>query len=67
MSQLNTAGKLAYSINEFCEAVSIGRNKTYLEIKEGRLKTVKIGRRTVIRREDAEAWLNSMEEMQEGA
>lgn len=67
MSQLNTAGKLAYSINEFCDAVSIGRNKTYIEIKEGRLKTVKIGRRTVIRREDAEAWLNNMEEMQEGA
>ncbi len=67
MSQLNNAGKLAYSINEFCEAVSIGRNKTYLEIKEGRLKTVKIGRRTVIRRDDAEAWLNSMEEMQEEA
>lgn len=67
MSQTNTAGKLAYSINEFCEAVSIGRNKTYIEIKEGRLKTVKIGRRTVIRREDAEAWLNSMEDMQEGA
>lgn len=67
MSQTNTAGKLAYSINEFCEAVSIGRNKTYIEIKEGRLKTVKIGRRTVIRREDAEAWLNSLEEVQEDA
>lgn len=67
MTPAQTTGKLAYTINEFCDAVGIGRNKTYIEIKEGRLKTVKIGRRTVIRRDDAEAWLNSLQEVQEGA
>ena len=40
--------KLAYSIAEAANAISIGRSKLYELIAEGRLETRKIGKRTVI-------------------
>lgn len=40
--------KLAYSIAEAANAISIGRSKLYDLIAEGRLETRKIGKRTVI-------------------
>jgi excisionase family DNA binding protein len=48
----------AYSIPTFCHLFSIGRTLTYAEIKAGRLKIAKIGRRTLIPAEAAMAWLN---------
>lgn len=39
---------LAYSITEACHVSSIGRTRLYALIKEGRLKTRKIGKRTLI-------------------
>jgi len=52
--------KKAYSISELSNVVSLGRTKLYEEIKEGRLKTRKVGRRTLITAQDADAWLNSL-------
>lgn len=46
----------AYSIDSFCRAYSIGRTLAFAEMKAGRLKARKAGRRTLILREDAEAW-----------
>ncbi len=40
--------KLAYSIPEAANAISIGRSKLYELIAEGRVETRKIGKRTVI-------------------
>ena len=40
--------KLAYSITEAANAISIGRSKLYELIAEGRIETRKIGKRTVI-------------------
>ena len=40
--------KLAYSIREACDASSLGRTTIYGHIKAGRLKTVRIGGRTVV-------------------
>lgn len=40
--------KLAYSIKEACSASSLGRTTLYAHIKSGRLKTVKVGGRTLI-------------------
>ena len=40
--------KLAYSIAEAANAISIGRSKLYELIAEGRIETRKIGKRTVI-------------------
>lgn len=47
---MNTSepAKLAYSIAEAADAISIGRSKLYTLIAEGRVETRKIGKRTVI-------------------
>lgn len=52
--------KLAFSIAEVIECTSVRRTKLYEEIKQGRLKTLKVGRRTIIPREALIAWLNSL-------
>jgi excisionase family DNA binding protein len=45
------------SIAEFCEQYGPGRTKTYEELKSGRLRARKIGKRTIITEDDAEDWL----------
>jgi excisionase family DNA binding protein len=49
-------GPRAFSIEEFCQRFGIGRTSVYREIKLGRLRARKIGRRTVILEDDAEDW-----------
>lgn len=58
---------LAYSIPDFCRATGTSRSKTYEEIKSGRLRAVKLGARTLIRKPDAQAWLDSLTEERESA
>jgi excisionase family DNA binding protein len=60
MLEFQDGGKLALSIPEFCAAVGIGRSRTYNEIKAGRLRILKCGRRTLISREAVTAWLSSL-------
>ena len=40
---------MLYSINETAEALRLGRTSIYNFIKLGRLKTVKLGRRTLVK------------------
>ena len=47
-----------YTIQQFSSAFGIGRSKAYLEISSGRLRTFKVGGRTLIAGEDAIAWRN---------
>ena len=51
---------IAYSIKEFVKAFGIGRSKFYEEVKAGRIKTRKVGSRTLVAAVDAEAWLKSL-------
>ena len=51
------AAPAAFSIADFAAHYGIGRTLTYAEIGAGRLRTCKVGRRTIIAREDADAWL----------
>jgi excisionase family DNA binding protein len=60
MSQSQDFEKLALSIPEFCTAVGIGRSRTYEEIKAGRLRILKCGRRTLIAREAVTEWLGQL-------
>ena len=55
--------KLAYSINEFAETSSLSRTKIYIEIKKGRLKARKLGKRTIITLSDATAYFNLLPEL----
>jgi len=42
---------LATTVNEAAKALSLGRTSIYALIKEGRLETVKLGRRTLVKAE----------------
>jgi excisionase family DNA binding protein len=59
-TETHTAPKRAYSVDEFCQAHGIGRNRAYQEIEAGRLRVAKVGRRTLIPVDEAEAWLRSL-------
>ena len=51
-----------YDIRTFCAAHSVSRSFAYLEIKAGRLKRFKLGKRTLISREAAETWRRACEQ-----
>ena len=55
-----THSRRAFSIREFCRQYSVGRTNAYQEIAAGRLRAVKVGRRTLITHDDAEAWLAAL-------
>lgn len=59
--------KVAYTVEEFCTLYGIGRSFAYEEMKAGHLRIRKAGRRTLILRVDAEAWLSSLPEASAGA
>lgn len=52
--------KLAFSIAEFCRRFGVGRTKVYEEVRQGRLRARKIGRRTIITKDDADDWLQQL-------
>jgi excisionase family DNA binding protein len=54
------AQQRAMSLAEFCGRYGPGRTKAYEEIKSGRLRAVKCGKRTLVTEDDAEAWLRSL-------
>jgi excisionase family DNA binding protein len=57
----------AFPISEFCRLYGIGRTKAYAEIAAGRLRALKVGRRTLIIYDAAEAWLASRPELRPAA
>ncbi|MET3968070.1 helix-turn-helix domain-containing protein [Bradyrhizobium sp. S3.9.1] len=52
------------SIAAFCQCYGVGRTKAYEELKSGRLRGRKIGRRTIIIEDDAEDWLRRLPAME---
>jgi excisionase family DNA binding protein len=48
------------SIEQFYRRYGIGRTKTYEEIRDGRLRAHKVGKRTIIIEDDAEDWLGRL-------
>jgi excisionase family DNA binding protein len=50
----------AMSIDQFRTRYGVGRTTTYEEIKSGRLRARKCGKRTIITEDDAEAWLQRL-------
>lgn len=54
--------KRSYDISELKAAGGPGRTVAYAEIRSGRLKARKIGRRTVVLAEDLDAYLASLPE-----
>ena len=50
----------AMSLSQFCERYGPGRTKAYEELKSGRLRARKIGKRIIIAEDDAEDWLRRL-------
>jgi excisionase family DNA binding protein len=53
----------ALTLKDFCDAYRLCREKAYQEIRAGRLRAVKLGRKTLILRPDADAWAASLPEL----
>jgi excisionase family DNA binding protein len=52
--------KRAYTVEEFCKAYNIGRTSFYGEVKDGRIQPRKLGKKTLVLREEAERWLREL-------
>jgi excisionase family DNA binding protein len=57
---MDTSPHLAFSIDQLAKAVSIGRTRIYQEIKAGRLRPLKCGRRTLVSAAEAQRWLEEL-------
>ena len=58
--RLESIQQRAMSVDEFCRRYRVGRTTTYQEIKEGRLRARKVGKRTIIGDTDVEEWFRRL-------
>lgn len=63
----NPSDIVAYSIDAAAKASHTGRTKLYAEIKAGRLRAIKLGKRTLVTAEALSEWLNSLPAIGENA
>jgi excisionase family DNA binding protein len=54
------AEKIAYSVAEVSQLISVGRTTIYGAIKNGDLRTNKIGRRTLVTATSLQMWMDSL-------
>lgn len=52
--------KRALTVAEFCRCYRLGRTSFYQQVRLGRLKVRKIGTRSLVAIEDAEAWFQGL-------
>jgi len=52
--------KEAFCVREFCTRYGICRDTFYSEVKRGRLRALKLGKKTVVLKRDAETWEQSL-------
>ena len=53
----DTHTRLAWPIDQASHRAGIGRTKLYEEIAAGEIKTIKVGRRTLVPESELQAWL----------
>jgi excisionase family DNA binding protein len=51
---------LAFTVEEASQVSRIGRNQLYLSVQTGALRARKLGKKTLILRDDLRAWLESL-------
>lgn len=59
MENGNYLNRRAYRVDEFCEAFRISRTTFYEELKKEAITIFKVGKRTLVSVEAAEAWINT--------
>ena len=62
MDAMESGHKAAFTVNEFCVRFGICRSLFYAEVRAGRLKTRKAGRRTLVLTRDADSWAEALPE-----
>jgi excisionase family DNA binding protein len=60
---MTTAPRLLFTVADLGKATGLGRTTLYSEIKQGRLRAHKCGRRTLFYAADVEAWLGALPEV----
>jgi excisionase family DNA binding protein len=58
--QLATTARRAMSVPEWAKFAGIGKSTAWMLVKEGALRAVRIGGRTLILTEDSEAFMKSL-------
>ena len=53
---MDITSREAFAVREFCARYGICRDTFYNEIRRGRLRVRKLGKRTLIPKADAQAW-----------
>jgi excisionase family DNA binding protein len=56
--KIGSLSRRAISVREFGQLYGFGRSKTYILIKEGKLRSLKVGGKRLIRVDDAEELIN---------
>ena len=51
---------VAFAVRDFCQWANISRSSFYKEVKERRLHPVKLGKKTLILRSEAQRWLEQL-------
>jgi excisionase family DNA binding protein len=59
-NNLTLSEKLALTVDEFCELVSIGRTTFYKAVDAGDLRIRKYGRRSFVTQEEAKRFVENM-------
>jgi excisionase family DNA binding protein len=60
---MDITNREAFAVREFCARYGICRDTFYSEVKRGRLRALKLGRKTIVLRPDADAWAASLPEI----
>jgi excisionase family DNA binding protein len=63
---MDATNREAFAVREFCARYGICRQTFYDEVRRKRLRAVKLGKKTVILKSDAEAWAASLPELKVG-
>lgn len=67
LKEENTLGRVSYSRNEFCRIHGISLSTLQREIRAGRIRVFKAGRRTLIPASEVHAWPSRLQESDVGA
>lgn len=60
-SETHDIPRTACSPREFCRAVGIGKTHFYKQVKAGKIKTIKDGRKTLVPVSECESYLRRLE------
>jgi hypothetical protein len=57
---MDITNREAFAVREFCARYGICRDTFYSEVKRGRLRALKLGKKTIVLKVDAESWAKSL-------